>query len=404
MSEFTDTFELPFLDISPWTEPERLPASADELTAAQQLVAQKWDEYLQLYGFVILVGHNINPALFDDTFQMCKDFFDRPLKDKMVYNFGNYGHPKGGFTPVGYEKVALSNPDAPTAESKFDPVENFVFTSHPKHFSSPSGEPSPFPPTLVDGYYDAMESLLNTLHRLSAAALHLPALDFFDQYYYETNPTGTLNGNALRLTHYPSHSQIRSQSNTPELFDQAVRYGAHTDYQGFTLLRPDPHDWHVVSPSFSVVAPDDTPPLHIHKSAPHAQTATVQCGGLEVFVQGIWRRVRIPQGAGGAGGVVVVNAGDLIQRWTADRWLSPLHRVVNAQASTETAETMPIFVPPRLSLVFFTGPLEDAVVRPLASSASLPAPVHTRVLLTEDKLTAITAGEHLREKLSRTNQ
>ena len=29
-------------------------------------------------------------------------------------------------------------------------------------------------------------------------------------------------------------------------FDDKVRYGAHTDYQGFTILRPDKSDWHIV--------------------------------------------------------------------------------------------------------------------------------------------------------------
>ncbi|RYG93900.1 hypothetical protein EON65_58260, partial [archaeon] len=139
MSDFSDTCDLPFLDISSWTTTSTLPSTLDALTAAHKECAEKWDYYLQHYGYVILIGHNIHPSLFDQTFHMCKDFFNRPLEEKMPYNFGKYGHPKGGFTPIGYEKVALSNADTPANESKYDPVENFVFTSHPQNFTSPTG-------------------------------------------------------------------------------------------------------------------------------------------------------------------------------------------------------------------------------------------------------------------------
>ena len=53
----------------------------------------------------------------------------------------------------------------------------------------------------------------------------------------------------------------------------------------------------------------------------------------------------------------VVNAGNLIQFWTNGLWRSNLHRVVNP--SPCEAELS------RLSIIFFTGPNQDAVVEPL---------------------------------------
>jgi isopenicillin N synthase-like dioxygenase len=55
----------------------------------------------------------------------------------------------------------------------------------------------------------------------------------------------------------------------------------------------------------------------------------------------------------------VVNIGDLMQRWTGDRWVSTLHRVVGASADA----------PRRQSLVFFHNPRSDAVIETLGDGA-----------------------------------
>jgi isopenicillin N synthase-like dioxygenase len=58
-------------------------------------------------------------------------------------------------------------------------------------------------------------------------------------------------------------------------------------------------------------------------------------------------------------GSLVINAGDLIARWTNDRWKSNVHRVINPPRSlTGSAQ--------RLSIVLFTGP------DPTAAIACLP--------------------------------
>jgi isopenicillin N synthase-like dioxygenase len=68
--------------------------------------------------------------------------------------------------------------------------------------------------------------------------------------------------------------------------------------------------------------------------------------GLEVQTRsGEWASVQAPPGG------YVVNIGDLLQRWSNDRWVSTLHRVVGEDSA-----------PRRQSVVFFHNPRSDAVV------------------------------------------
>ena len=77
-------------------------------------------------------------------------------------------------------------------------------------------------------------------------------------------------------------------------------------------------------------------------------------GGLQVkHRNGGWIDVHIPPNA------FVCNIGDLMMRWSNDRWVSTLHRV---------AVPPPDAVPQdRISLVFFQSPNPDAVIRCLDS-------------------------------------
>ena len=94
-----------------------------------------------------------------------------------------------------------------------------------------------------------------------------------------------------------------------------LRAGTHTDYGIMTFVRGD-----------------DTP------------------GGLQVkHRNGEWIDVHIPPNA------FVCNIGDLMMRWSNDRWVSTLHRV---------AVPPPDAVPSdRISLVFFTNPNPDAMIK-----------------------------------------
>jgi isopenicillin N synthase-like dioxygenase len=102
---------------------------------------------------------------------------------------------------------------------------------------------------------------------------------------------------SLRVIDYPAGSG-------------GARAGAHRDYGCLTIIRSD---------------------------AP----------GLEAQTRnGEWLAVQAPPGG------FVVNIGDLMQRWTRDRWVSTLHRVVGTEEHA----------PRRQSLVFFHNPRSDAEI------------------------------------------
>jgi isopenicillin N synthase-like dioxygenase len=142
----------------------------------------------------------------------------------------------------------------------------------------------------------------------------------------------------LRVRNYPA------PQTAPE--PGQLRAGAHSDYGSLTILKTE-----------------DRP------------------GGLQVCnAAADWVDVPVVDGA------FIVNIGDLMARWTNDRWVSTLHRVVNPPPS-RAAESR------RQSLVFFHNPNYDALIECLPTCRD---PAHP------PRYEATTSGEHLREQFLRT--
>ena len=144
-----------------------------------------------------------------------------------------------------------------------------------------------------------MDQLIVFLMRLAALALRVDEAFFDDKV---DRSIGT-----MRLNYYPAQA-------VPPVPGQ-LRASAHTDYGGFTIL-----------------AGEDVP------------------GGLQVLTRaGQWVDVATtPEN-------FVVNIGDLLMRWTNDRWLSNMHRVVNPPLGGAPSR-------PRLSIAFFNHPNYDALI------------------------------------------
>jgi isopenicillin N synthase-like dioxygenase len=102
-------------------------------------------------------------------------------------------------------------------------------------------------------------------------------------------------------------------------------------------------------------------------------------GALEVsVVEGEWTPAPdLPDG-------FVVNVGDLMARWTNDRWRSTLHRVGNPPPGAGAHSD-------RLTMAFFHQPNYDAVVQCLPSCWDAENP---------PKYEPVTSGDHLRRKYS----
>lgn len=287
---------VPQVDIAPFVAG----APAGERLA----VARAFGRALETTGFVTIVGHGVPPELARSTYEAAQAFFAQPLEAKRRYTPPEQAKGRG-YLPVGIESVAatLRGPTPP------DLCEALVFASIARErvgLGLPNFWPDE-PPSLgpcVEAWHDAMQRLSAQLMRLAALALGLPE-DWFAPHYRGGNVV-------LRFVAYPE------QPDTPAAGQ--LRYGAHHDYGGLTILRQD--------------------------GSP---------GGLQVCdAGGDWHDVPAAPAA------LVINVGELLSRWTNDRWRSTLHRVANPPRGAAAATR-------RLSLVAFTGPDPETEVRCLPS-------------------------------------
>lgn len=301
MAEATSESVIPVVDLAPFFGQDG---------AARRAVAREFGRAFEEVGFVSIVNHGVPAELVDGTYAAAQSFFGLPMEGKTRYTPPE--QTKGrGYLPLGIESVAATL----TGETPPDLCEALVFASVARERAG-EGMPNYWPadpPQLADrvnAYHDAMQQLGWDLMRLSALALDLPE-DWFAPHYR----TGAL---VLRFVCYPE------QTETPK--DGQLRYGAHHDYGGLTILRQD-----------------DAP------------------GGLQVCdLQGRWHDVPYRPGS------FVINVGDLMARWTNDRWRSTLHRVVNPPVAVVGTR--------RLSMVAFTGPDATTEVTCLPSCVSAETP------------------------------
>ncbi|HWD28159.1 MAG TPA: 2OG-Fe(II) oxygenase family protein [Rhizomicrobium sp.] len=297
--------------------------------------ASAWDDAMRRLGFVLIEGHGVDAALTQRLYDQVSAFFARPLAEKVQFSFAAGGRGQG-YLAMGSETVGQAAGALPDlcesltfADPRFDsaPPDNALDARLYRANLWPDGMPELR--ATVTQYMAAGRALALRLMRLSAVALDLPA-DHFAPFYDKMN----LN---LRCVLYPDQAEAPRAGQ--------LRNGPHTDFSGFTILRQD--------------------------GAP---------GGLQVKAGGGWIDVAaVP-------GTFVINAGDLIQRWTNDRWLSNVHRVANPPRDAKHGTR-------RLSLVLFTGPNSDAGITclPTCTDAAHP-PIYP----------PIVAGLHSEERMRQT--
>jgi isopenicillin N synthase-like dioxygenase len=278
------------------------------------------DDACRDIGFFAIVGHGVPGAIVDDLHRCAREFFARPLAEKLAAR-----HPAGmnrGYHQVGGEALASANDRAAPPDLKVFFHIGPVDTSDDPYYTSALGRrhftPNIWPAAPAGfeqagtAYYRAMSSLIVFLMRLAALALGVEETFFDDKVDRSIG--------AMRLNYYPAQTGAPAPGQ--------LRASAHTDYGGFTIL-----------------SGEDAP------------------GGLQVLTRGgQWVDVST------APHTFVVNIGDLLMRWTNDRWLSNVHRVVNPPADDGRA---------RLSIAFFNHPNYDALIECLPSQGP---PRHPPVL------------------------
>ena len=176
------------------------------------------------------------------------------------------------------------------------------------------------------------------VHRLLMSAIAL-GLELDEHHFDDYAKQGD---NTLRLLHYPAVKRDVFLKNKGQ-----VRAGAHSDYGSITLLFQDSR------------------------------------GGLQVQTDdGAWKDVTPIEGT------VVVNAGDLLARWTNDKIKSTKHRVVEPPLRTEGDEH-----PARYSIAYFCNPDFDKDIEAIPGTFSAPE---------DRKYPSVNSGEYLVNRLAAT--
>jgi isopenicillin N synthase-like dioxygenase len=287
-------------------------------------------------GFFGIVGHGVDETTIAAIYREGRAFFGLPREDKMEiarpapavsrgYNSladQSLGNTLASGVPPDLQESFAIGPLNPGA----GPYWTDAYGSIHFHPNLWPRRPAHFR-SAVTAYYQAMEGLAARLACMFSLALDLPEDFFADKIDRHVS--------TMRLNFYPA------QPVAP--LPGQIRAGAHSDYGAFTILRTE--------------------------AAP---------GGLQVVRRGgTW--IDVPNVADG----FVVNIGDLLMRWTNDRWVSTLHRVVNPPEAVRANAT-------RMSVAFFEVPNHDVEVRCFASCTGPNNP---------PRYAPTTAGAHWRAKI-----
>lgn len=274
-------------------------------------------------GFVTVRNHGIPEDLIADIYKYVQQFFALPLARKKNYEIIELGGQRG-YTSFGREHAKGS--EAPDLKEFFQ-FGQMVPDSHPLKKEYPDNvlvkEIAEFNAT-IEKAYRAFEKSGKAL--LSAISLFLGLKEhYFDEYVNEGN-------SILRAIHYPPITQEPRSS---------IRAEQHEDINLITLL------------------------------------VGASADGLQVLTkQNTWIPVKSQPNQ------IVVNVGDMLQRFTNNKLKSTTHRVVNPPRE--------LWHTSRFSIPFFLHPKSSMSLACLASCIDATHPKQY-----ED----ITAGEYLEERL-----
>ena len=260
--------QIPVLDLAPYRAGEagaRTRLGADMRRACETI------------GFYFIEGHGIPRDLVERTFAQAARFHAQPLDAKMALkaNHHNVGYmPFRGSTT---RSSKVNKNTRPNLNEAFF-VKRDLAPDHPdvvadKRFRGANQWPGDLPgfrETVVE-YCDALEALASSLMPIYGAALELPE-GFFDEAFAEPQYS-------LRMSHYPNQDIVRGNE-----FGSAP----HTDSSILTILPPS------------------------------------ALPGLEIKARsGAWFAPDMVPGR------FLVNTGDMMHRWTNQRFLSTPHRVIH---------------------------------------------------------------------------
>ena len=318
---------LPSIDLEPF-----IAGSDQGRQAVPRAIAQACEEV----GFFKICGHGLPQTLIDTAFATASDFFGQPQAIK------DLSRPPKSASARGYHALLTKNLAKTLGyDNPPDLREQFYIgplVSRAAEFAHIPGAAELYaeniwpqaPATycqVFSAYYTALERLGGTLMRTFALGLGVDERFFDDKIdrHFSTLPAN----------HYPEP--------IGDPLPNQVRAGEHTDFGSLTIL-----------------------------------AVSERSGGLQVKLKdGSWLDVKSEPDE------FIVNIGDMMQRWTNDRWMSNLHRVVNPPAGQRKGSR-------RMSMGYFLHPNYDAEI------ACLPTCAETGQL---PRHAPVRAGDMMRQKL-----
>ena len=342
---------VPICDFWCWTETQD--------SSLRKKFIETWDYAFRTFGFLTLVNHGLEEKYRAFNIELQR-FFQLSLEKKLKFRIAeSYGY--GGYIPQGQENVSRTYLDSDKLKRSPDAVESLVLLAdNPQSF-----------PCLENSYENdqlktqslALQAELDKLSikimEIMAVCLKLPN-HFFLEFY-----SGRGGTRDLRAAHYLLEENCE---------EGCLRYGEHTDYTGFTFL------WRNADNGLQCLD--------------RRRMKSLQSEDLLTLSEGAWVDVPILKGYEDA---LVINAGDLIQRWTNGYWISNAHRVVGP--SFRKLDELDLHSDP-VSVVYFTGPAGDTQIKVLSESEKIAST--GRILEGYEK--KITADEHLRMKINASNE
>ena len=263
-------------------------------------VAERLGRACEEVGFFYVRGHGVPDDLIDAVFGAAREFFSLPTEAKKRI-LATRDHYRGYVEMLARTYGKNNHGDYSEAfkiQLELAPDDRDVVAGKPLHQLNKWPEALPGFRSMLLRYFEAMHQLQARLLRAFASSLDISE-DFFQSKF--TKPL-----TQLTLLHYPPQPASRPED------EFGLR--PHTDTSAITIL---------------------------------AQDGT---GGLEVYHRaGGW--IAAPP----VPGTFLVNIGDMMQRWTNDRFVSTPHRVINRTGKA------------RYSIPFFANPDYDAVVECVAS-------------------------------------
>jgi isopenicillin N synthase-like dioxygenase len=296
--------------------------------AERRAVGQKMVSAAESLGFLLIQNYAIPAAEIDTAFAQAKIFFAQPMAYKKQIDIKNSSCHRGYFS-IGSENLDPQKQKIGDFKEGMKIGQDLALDHPLVKAGLPLHGPNQWPDdaefvAAMQGLYQTLSAAAQTLLRGISLGLDL-AEDYFDKAF--ALPMAT-----LAPLRYPSKQQQSSQQDALE-GNESLGAGEHTDFGCLTLVMQN------------------------------------QIEGLQVkTVAGEWIDVPFLEDT------IVVNIGDMLQRWSNDRLRSTWHRVGNPAAVD------------RYSMAFFYEPEHGTLLDCLPSCRSAERPFQYEVVTALDYL------------------